>query len=351
VPATLLERAVLASRAPQGAAPRRTRTALVAGGFLLAGAAFAAGVTIMSLTRERSEPAISSAEIQPTTTAAPAATLAELFTRIEATRARPQGDGVTSVELVETALSSAPIVRRAPDYPLDALRQRLGGHVQVKYDVTAAGVIENVRVVESSDAMFEDSAVRAVSEWRYLPRIVAGKRVATNDVYVVIRFEPPDATQPPADQRQVDAKQEAAMRDFLAFSGDLEVAVDRLAADDLRGAELQLDEMQAIYGAGYPDLWSFYGYLFTVQGNYGRAIDAYDKAVSAFVAAGAPWSGPWAPLANLYFARHQYDMALNTLVRQQAVAGSARISGEGEVKALIAKLRALGLTHESLEAR
>ena len=50
----------------------------------------------------------------------------------------------------------------------------------------------------------------------------------------------------------------------LAFSGDLEVALDRLAADDLRGAELQLDEMQAIYGAGRPDLWSFYGYLYTV---------------------------------------------------------------------------------------
>ena len=29
-----------------------------------------------------------------------------------------------------------------------------------------------------------------------------------------------------------------------------------------------------------------------------------------------PTSGPWVPLANLYFARHQYDMALKTLVRR-----------------------------------
>ena len=54
------------------------------------------------------------------------------------------------------------------------------------------------------------------------------------------------------------------------------------------------------------------------------------------------------PLANLYFARHQYDQALNTLVRQRALYKSA--INEGENKALIAKLRALGLTHPSLEA-
>jgi hypothetical protein len=59
--------------------------------------------------------------------------------------------------------------------------------------------------------------------------------------------------------------------------------------------------------------------------------------------------GPWAPLATLYFARHQYDLSLNTLVRQRTAANSALINNEGEVKALIAKLAALGLTHESLK--
>ena len=32
--------------------------------------------------------------------------------------------------------------------------------------------------------------------------------------------------------------------------------------------------------------------------------------------------GPWVPLANLYFARHQYDMALKTLLRPQRDAGA-----------------------------
>ena len=123
------------------------------------------------------------------------------------------------------------------------------------------------------------------------------------------------------------------MREYAAFSDDLEVALDRLAADDLRGVELQLDEMQAVYGAERADLWSFYGYLFTVQGNYDRAIDAYEKRSPSRARGGQPRSGPWVPLANLYFARHQYDMALKTLLRpaqRDTAQPSARISRAGE---------------------
>jgi TonB family protein len=349
MPATLLERALLASRLPQSAPARRARSAVVAGAVLLAGAA-AAAVAVVSMTREESSPATSSAPVEQSDTPATPAAVDERVVEAEVAPAAPQGDGVTSVELVETALSIAPIVRRPPDYPLEALKQRLAGHVQLKFDVTAAGTVENVSVVESSDAMFEEPAVRALSEWRYLPRIAAGKRAASTGIHTILRFEPGSDKQPPPDEPQIAAKREAAMREYTAFSDDLVIALDRLAADDLRGSELQLDQMQAIYGAGFPDLWGFYGYLFTVQGNYDRAIDAYERALSGFVARGQPRSGPWAPLATLYFARHQYDLALNTLVRQRAEANSALINNEGEVKALIARLRALGLTHESLEA-
>lgn len=348
VPSALLERALLASRLPQSAPARRARMPLVVGSALLAGAA-AAAVT-MSVLREQHSPSASSPAVEQTAAPATAeATVEEPAAQSAETRAAPQGDGVTSVELVETALSVAPLVRRPPDYPLDALRQRLGGDVQLKFDVTAAGFVENVSVVKSSDAQFEEPAVRALSTWRYLPRIVAGKRVAVTDQRTIIRWEPPSDNEPPADQRQMDAKAEAYMREFVAFSADLEIALNRLAADDLRGAELQLDQMQAIYGAGRPDLLGFYGYLFTVQGNYDRAIDAYEKTISAFPTPRLQRSAPWAPLANLYFARHQYDLALNTLVRQRALYEGGSINKDGENRELIAKLRALGLTHPSLE--
>jgi TonB family protein len=298
------------------------------------------------MTREPSTPTASTREVEQS--AASAAARDDLIVEVEESAA-PQSDGATSVELVETALTLAPLVRRPPDYPADALKRKLEGHVQLKFDVTAAGVVENISVVESSDAQFEDSAIRALSEWRYLPRIVAGKRVAAKDIHTTIRWQLTNDDVPPGDQRQHDAKVEAAMRANAAFSDGLEVAVDRLAADDLRGAELQLDQMLAVYpavGSFHGDIWRFYGYLFTVQGNYDRAIDAYERAVS--LSADSRQPAPWVALANLYFARHQYDLALSTLVRQKAVGSAPRSNPDGA--ALIEKLRALGLTHESLEA-
>ena len=74
------------------------------------------------------------------------------------------------------------------------------------------------------------------------------------------------------------------------------------------------------------------------------------KALTSFPTPTHQRSGPWVPLANLYFARHQYDQALNTLVRQRALYESGRVNNEGENKALIAKLRALGLRRMFLHA-
>jgi TonB family protein len=353
VPATLLERALLASRSPRSAEPRRTRLGVVVGSALLAGAALAS-VTIMTLTTSPSPPSESPAADE--SGASETAPADKALDPLETTRSTP-GDRITSVELVETALSIAPIVRWPPDYPPEALKRRLEGYVQLEFDVTAAGVVENISVVESSDAMFEEPAVRALSKWRYLPRIVAGKRVAAKDIRTNIRWAAPNDEDPPPDQRQVDAKQEAAIRGLAAFSGDLEVALDRLAADDLRGAELQLDQMLAVYpAAGYfhGDIWSFFGYLFTVQGNYDRAIYAYETGLADYARNGAPPTmGPWVELANLYFARHQYDLALKALLRpippDAGPIPAGKLVLKSEAMALLQKLQALGVTEETLQ--
>jgi TonB family protein len=342
MPSTLLERALLASRLPQSAPARRARMPIVIGSVLLAGAA-AAAVTIVSMTREQSAPIVSPATGERSATA-PDATADESVTQVEGARPATSDDGVTSVELVETALGIQPVIRKNPDYPPSALKQGLDGHVQLKFDVTAAGIVENVSIVESSDAQFEEPAVRALSEWRYLPRIAAGKRVASNGVHSIIRFvlqKDPEPAKPLSDEAA-----EAAMREWAAFNSDLEVAMDRLAADDLRGVELQLDEMQAIYGAERADLWSFHGYLYTVQGNYDRAIDAYERSLAAYTRANQARSVPSVALANLYYARHQYDMALKTLLRPNAAGGN--ILPNPDAEALAQKLKALGVTEETL---
>jgi TonB family protein len=355
VPATLLDRALRAARTQPSQAPRRSRATLIIGaGVLLAGAALA-GIAVVSLTAPPSEDtAAASTSATPAPPTEVPGTTEPVPVQPTAAAATQPSDDSTSVELVETALSVIPIVRHNPDYPPSAMEQRLEGHVQVRFDITAAGVVENLTVVESSDAVFEESATRAVSRWRYLPRIAAGKRVGSTGIHTRLSFVL-GADRPPPDPERERAQQEA-MRQYAAFTTDLEIALDRFGNDNLRGAELQLDEMQAVHGSHYPDMWNFYGYLYTVQRNYGRAIDAYETSLATFARVGQPASGPWVPLANLYFARHQYDMALKTLVtyRERIAAVQAQNPGrparplEIEAQRLVEQLRALGITDETL---
>jgi TonB family protein len=348
MPAALLERALLASRLPQSAPARRARLSVVVGSVALAGMA-AAAATYVSMTREAA-PVVSSQVDASAAPMAPDTTLATPESQPEAALVLADEEVPTSVELVEVALGVQPVVRANPTYPPQALEDGLSGHVQLKFDVTTAGTVENITVVESSDAQFEQHAVQALAEWRYLPRIVAGKRVGSKGIHTIIRFvleaDRGPAPPPPTEQ------QLAVQRQWLAFYADLEIAMDRLAVDDLRGVELQLDEMQALHGADRAELWNVYGYLYTIQGNYGRAIDAYERSVAIYEPTSNPASGPWVPLANLYFARHQYDIALKTLLRPQRAANSGldpratRLGNDGQL--LLERLRALGVTEETL---
>jgi len=350
LPATLLERALLASRLPQSAPARRARLSIVVGSVVLAGMA-AAAATYVSM-RDEPAPVASTTEMSPPVAAAMVTGPAPDEPPTAAAPSAPQGDGVTSVELVETGLDFLPMVVANPDYPPRALSERLAGYVQLEFDVTAAGRVENVRAVKSSDPQFEEAAIRAVAQWRYLPRISAGERAGSSGVQTIIRFQMDDPTTPSPAPLSGEAL-EAAQREWAAYSADLMTAMDRLAADDLRGVELQLDEMQALYGTERADLWGFYGYLYTLQRNFDRAIDAYERSVAIHLRSSSPTSGPWVSLANLYYARHQYDVALKTLLRPRQTSGvttpiaGSRLAASG-AEALIERLRALGVTEETL---
>jgi tetratricopeptide (TPR) repeat protein len=134
--------------------------------------------------------------------------------------------------------------------------------------------------------------------------------------------------------------------DFATFEDWITKTWQRLAADDLRGAELALDELRATYDLDDSQnnrVWTFYGYIYTRYADYGRAIDAYEKAVATKAGYGSDLS---TSLADLYFARHQYDKALKTLLAHKERSPSGRISPEAT--AMIEKLRALGVTEETL---
>jgi protein TonB len=81
-----------------------------------------------------------------------------------------------------------PLVRIEPNYPPQAQQRRLEGWVHVRFTVTGAGTVKNVRIVKSSDGVFETSALRAVEQWKYQPQMDAGKPVE-RETENIIRFD------------------------------------------------------------------------------------------------------------------------------------------------------------------
>lgn len=96
-----------------------------------------------------------------------------------------------------------PLVRIAPDYPPEAVQQRLEGHVILEFTITAEGATKDITVAESSSPIFEEAAIKAVSRWRYSPRVVDGAGVERPGTRTVIRFAlepegpPPGPANPP----------------------------------------------------------------------------------------------------------------------------------------------------------
>jgi TonB family protein len=102
------------------------------------------------------------------------------------TLAREQQNVVSASTLKRTKMV-------APVYPSSALKKGIEGWVEVQFNVTQNGTVEDVQVRNSSPAeVFDDAAVKAVRQWRFEP-------VARNGVIVEqramtrLRFSPGQA--------------------------------------------------------------------------------------------------------------------------------------------------------------
>ena len=70
-----------------------------------------------------------------------------------------------------------PVYKVPPVYPPEAVERRTEGYVVVEFTVTETGSTANVRVVESSDPIFNASAIESASQYRYTPRVTDGATV------------------------------------------------------------------------------------------------------------------------------------------------------------------------------
>jgi len=98
----------------------------------------------------------------------------------------------TGAEAVPYARDLTPVATPEPAYPPQAFRDRIEGWVEVEYTVRESGATDDIRVVAAEPAgVFDASAVGAVADWRYLPRVVNGRPVEQR-LSVRLRFSVAD---------------------------------------------------------------------------------------------------------------------------------------------------------------
>ncbi len=98
------------------------------------------------------------------------------------------GDGpwIGPQTVMQTDSSFVPLSRLPPQYPYKAAQRGIEGWVRVEFDVTETGSVEHVEVIESEPpGVFDRAAIRAVSRWRFKPRIVNGEAVPGKATQVV----------------------------------------------------------------------------------------------------------------------------------------------------------------------
>ena len=83
-----------------------------------------------------------------------------------------------------------PLVRINPEYPRRAQSRGVEGWVQFEFTITPAGTVKDLKVIDSEPkGLFEDAATRAITRWKYNPKVEEGRAVERRGIRVVLRFD------------------------------------------------------------------------------------------------------------------------------------------------------------------
>ena len=84
---------------------------------------------------------------------------------------------------------ATPVKRVPPIYPASAALANQEGFVTLQFDITETGATDNIIVVKSSPAgVFDTSAVKAMKQWQYKPRVQGGKAQRQTGILVQLDF-------------------------------------------------------------------------------------------------------------------------------------------------------------------
>lgn len=82
-----------------------------------------------------------------------------------------------------------PLVRINPDYPPRALSRGIQGWVIVQFTISATGTVKDPKVVDSSNSIFDEAALKAIARWRYNPKVEEGVAVERVGVQTKLVFQ------------------------------------------------------------------------------------------------------------------------------------------------------------------
>ncbi len=85
---------------------------------------------------------------------------------------------------------AVPLVRVQPAYPERAMQRGIEGRVLVMFTISKSGSVKDAKVVAAEPpGYFEQAALKAVSQWKYNPRIENGKPVEQPGIKIAFPFK------------------------------------------------------------------------------------------------------------------------------------------------------------------
>ena len=88
------------------------------------------------------------------------------------------------------------IVKVMPTYPRDAWTNDIEGNVTIEFNVNAQGIVEQIKVVKSSNPVFITTSIDAISRFRYSPARKDGEAVPSKGVRERFEFRIPNGDSP-----------------------------------------------------------------------------------------------------------------------------------------------------------
>jgi protein TonB len=85
---------------------------------------------------------------------------------------------------------ATPIVRIEPKYPIKAQTEGIEGWVRLSFSINTIGGVEDVKVIEAQPKrIFDKAARRALSKWKYKPKVEDGKTLKQEGLSVQLDFK------------------------------------------------------------------------------------------------------------------------------------------------------------------